>query len=175
MILKIENFLSLKESDRLEKLLKSDQFPWYYQDGVAFKEDNKNKYFFNHNIYNQGRIVSDHWIMGEMLVNKIKKINQGQFKNLTIHRVKCNMFPKAHKKIKSLRHSDMSQKHITAIYYVNTNNGGTIIYDSKNKNHFIPSVKNNLVLFDGAYEHEAVFQTDTKVRLNININLIDQN
>ena len=175
MILRLENFLNPKHADELENFLTSDNFSWFYQDGVSTKNDNKGKYFFNHNIYKEGRIVSDHWGIGEKLVNKIKRINKGQFKDLIIYRVKCNMFPKAHKKIKSSRHTDMLQKHITAIYYVNTNNGGTIIYDDKNKSHFMPSIKNNIVLFDGAYEHEAVFQTDTKVRLNININLIDQN
>ena len=174
MILRLENFLNKKTADKIEKLLVSDNFPWFYKDTLTGLETkNNNQYFFNHNLYANGRISSAYWRIGEMLVNKIKKIKEYDFKDLNIFRVKCNMYTKQSKKLKSLNHVDIPNiKNLIAPYYVNTNNGGTIIHENKNKSYFIPSVKNNIVIFDGSYQHQAVFQTDTKVRLNININLV---
>ena len=45
MILRLENFLNPKHADELENFLTSDNFSWFYQDGVSTKNDNKGKYF----------------------------------------------------------------------------------------------------------------------------------
>ena len=168
MILRIENFLSKKDANDIENQLSSDQFPWFYQDSLV--SSSKDQFFFNHNMHVDGRINSNMCFIGDKIVDKIKKIPDHNFKNLTILRSKCNLYTKQSKNLKSDKHVDIKRTHLVGIYNVNTNNGGTIIHDKKE--HFIPSIKNSLVLFEGHYEHQAVFQTDTKLRLNINLNLI---
>ena len=70
MILRLENFLSKEAADKIEKLLVSDNFPWFYKDALTGLETkNNNQYFFNHNLYADGRISSVHWQIGEMLKN----------------------------------------------------------------------------------------------------------
>jgi len=56
-------------------------------------------------------------------------------------------------------------KHKTAIYYVNTNNGSTVFQGRK-----VKSVKNKVVIFNANVTHKAEYQTDTDVRMVINLN-----
>jgi hypothetical protein len=56
--------------------------------------------------------------------------------------------------------------HKTAVFYVNTNNGGTIFLNGKKTN----SVANRLVEFDSHQKHAAVDCTDEKVRVVVNFN-----
>lgn len=65
-------------------------------------------------------------------------------------------------------HRDFDEPHTVALYSLNNNNGFTYFEDTKEK---IPSVENQLFLFDGLRRHCSVSQTDTKIRANININL----
>ena len=58
-------------------------------------------------------------------------------------------------------------RHITLVYSVNTNNGYTEFQDGT----IIPSIANQLLIFDGNMEHRSVSQTDIKNRMNLNINL----
>ena len=63
------------------------------------------------------------------------------------------------------RDIDDDDSYSTAIFYLNTNNGGT-----RFENDFVQSVANRLVLFDGPLLHETVVQTDSNVRMLYNIN-----
>jgi hypothetical protein len=65
-------------------------------------------------------------------------------------------------------HRDFDEPHTVALYSLNNNNGFTYFEDTKEK---IPSVENQLFLFDGLRRHCSVSQTNTKIRANININL----
>ena len=65
-------------------------------------------------------------------------------------------------------HVDFPQKHRVALFSVNTNNGYTL-FDNGEK---IQSIENQLVIFDGALKHCSVAQTDTNVRVNINLNIV---
>jgi len=78
MILRIENFLSKKDANDIEKQLSSDQFSWFYQDNLV--SYSKDQFFFNHNIYAEGRITSNMYPIADKIVDKIKKI-PGHIKN----------------------------------------------------------------------------------------------
>jgi hypothetical protein len=59
----------------------------------------------------------------------------------------------------------------TAIYYVNTNNGVTILDGGIE----IQSVANRILIFDRNITHTGTTCTDTKVRCLINLNYIEYN
>ena len=64
-------------------------------------------------------------------------------------------------------HTDTDLKsHKTSVFYVNTNNGGTIFQNGKKTK----SKANRLVEFDSHQKHAAVDCTDQKVRVVINFN-----
>jgi len=54
----------------------------------------------------------------------------------------------------------------TAIYYLNTNNGGTQFKDGP----FVQSKANTLVKFDTSYSHAGAWCTDAKLRFAVNMN-----
>ena len=64
-------------------------------------------------------------------------------------------------------HTDTPQKHMVALFSINTNNGYTL-FENGDK---VASVENQLVLFDGSLKHCSVAQTDENIRVNININI----
>ena len=66
-------------------------------------------------------------------------------------------------------HTDLNFKCKTAIYYVNTNNGGTIFRINK-KEIKVESEENKIVIFNSKILHAAKSQTDTDTRIVININ-----
>ena len=68
--------------------------------------------------------------------------------------------------VQSAFHRDVDNC-ITAIYYVNTNNGYTEFESNGMK---VNSVENRLVIFDSNEKHRAVTATDTSRRSVINFN-----
>ena len=69
----------------------------------------------------------------------------------------CNWFYK--------QHMTYNLNSTTAIYYLTTCNGYTLIDGKK-----IKSVENQIVIFDSNIKHQMVSQTDTPERIVINLN-----
>lgn len=64
------------------------------------------------------------------------------------------------------RPEDVDKDSRTAVYYINTNNGGTEFELGE----FIESVENRMVIFPCRMMHQGVGATDSKVRMVLNIN-----
>jgi hypothetical protein len=73
------------------------------------------------------------------------------------------------KEIKKLYfHTDYTFKCKTAILYMNSNNGATIL--DENKQIKIDSIENRIIVFDSQIRHSVLAQSDTKRRIVLNIN-----
>lgn len=85
-----------------------------------------------------------------------------------IRRIKINLNPRAPSNLTGNMHTDFSDQSnfLTAIYYINDNNGGTLF---EKDNLFVPSVANRLLVFEGNNNHSGVSCTDQFVRMVINI------
>ena len=81
-------------------------------------------------------------------------------------RVKGNLYPNLNIDINNAYHIDYEFEHKGAIFYVNTNNGKTILEDGTE----IDSVENRLLIFDASKPHCSTHCTDEKIRVNINFN-----
>lgn len=155
------NLLSKDQSDRIENILTSDSFPWYFMNFVNSSKDNQNLNTFNfvHLFY-----YRDDGIRSPHFENIIMPL-LGHIKYNNLIRIKANLFTNRGKKIEFGFHTDVpNEKHKVALYSVNTNNGETGF-----KNKTFKSIRNSLLLFDGSLEHQSISQTDTKYRININI------
>ena len=156
----INNFLNKKIHEEMKDLLFSGDFPWYYNDVVAGKLDDKN-FFFSHTLFKQEKINSAYFnFFIKPILEKI------QCKKLI--RAKINCYTKSQKKMKSAFHVDQVDNHTVLLYNVNTNNGYTLF---KKNNKKIYSLENSLIIFNGNEKHCSVNQTDKKLRINININI----
>jgi len=153
----IDNFLDINISDQIEKTIIQDNFPWYYTGKGVY---NSNVYFFSHTLLENGKKSN---YADELLLPIVSKINGKK-----LFRAKVNGYTKTENYVHYPYHfdNDLDKDIKVAIYYVNTNNGYTEI---KN-NGKVESIKNRILFMNGNEEHKCTNQTDTDLRINININ-----
>jgi hypothetical protein len=94
-----------------------------------------------------------------------------QIDPLALIRVKLNVYTNRGHAVSSGWHYDISDKysvHHTAVYYLNTNNGYTLLEDGTK----VSSVANRLLVFPGRTKHTGITQTDEEVRAFVSLNYI---
>ena len=157
----IKNFIQDKELfNNIKTTLMGCEFPYYYFDCISGDHDTTD-YFFGHTLYAYHGEKSD--FFDRICIPLLDRI---QFTYLI--RAKINCYTKKPKPIKTGMHVDFAEKHRVALFSVNTNNGYTLFENGEK----IKSVENQLAIFDGALKHCSVAQTDTNVRVNINLNIV---
>jgi hypothetical protein len=167
----IDNIFPKSVADEIaDELLVGGKFPWYYNNVVVTRtssaENDLNDYQFTHIFYEKGFSASPLFSIIRPLVEYLNPE--------ALIRVKANLNP-----ITSVRHifdyhvdfPAKSSDRKTAIYYVNSNDGVTILEDGTE----IESVANRLVIFDQKILHTGTTCTDQKVRCVINLNYIELN
>jgi hypothetical protein len=158
----IDNFLSIEEADKIEQEFTHPFFPWYYSSSINpefdhLQEKPNHQFQFVHTFYFKHKIMSNAWPTLEPLIEKMK------IKSLV--RVKANCIPMTENIITHGFHIDYKDN-LTAIYYVNSNNGFTE-FETGEK---IESSKNRLIIFSSNIKHRGTTSTDAHCRMNININ-----
>jgi len=163
----IKNVLSDEHFKQLTDIIMSDKFPWFYQNHVvhSHQSNTEEKYQiqFVHKFHEGSNIVT-----GPELWNMLFPI----FAVLQPHtflRVKANNIPGQNEIITHGMHCDVSVPlSYTAIFYCNTNNGYTEFKDGDK----VFSEANSMVIFPSYMEHTGSTCTDTRCRVNININFV---
>ncbi len=153
-----DNFLPEKEYRDIYTLLTNEYFPWYfnnYKSSATIQE--LFEYQFIHIFYNKDIVNSDYFNSLRPLLNKLNC--------LSLIRIKANLNPITQTLITYKPHKDKLFKCKVALYYVNTNNGYTMVEGKK-----IESKKNRMVLFDSTTEHYGTNSTDCNNRIVINFN-----
>tara|TARA_R100000353_G_scaffold22319_1_gene19774 strand:- start:642 stop:1124 length:483 start_codon:yes stop_codon:yes gene_type:complete len=155
----IDNFLPKEDFLKLQNALMSQEMPWYFQPSIN-KNHRKSDLdcYFTHGLYYQNFGYSNYFDYVRPIV---KSINPK-----ALIRIKANLYIKTEKMEIHKPHVDYEFKHKGAIFYVNTNNGKTILHDGTK----IDSIGNRLLLFDSNKEHSSSSTTDSKCRVNINFN-----
>jgi hypothetical protein len=158
----IDNFLDEDEFNKLQGIMyNSDMFPWFYNTGVAnpLANEELNDFQFVHTFFKPGAEKSSLIpILGDLL----KKIGPK-----TIYRLKANLTTITEEPKRTGWHVDFDDLVcITAVFYLNTNNGYTIFKNGLK----VESVANRLVFFDSRMEHAGVTSTDSNARVLINLN-----
>lgn len=157
----IDNFLKKEDFGSVKDNLLGYHFPWFYSKKTIDENEDLFSFQFFHIFYSNYSVQSQ---MFSLIYPVIEKINP-----LALIKVKANLGTITDSQRMGGWHCDfegISCK--TAVYYVNTNNGGTRFEDGT----FIDSVENRLVVFDNEMRHTSVSQTDTQVRSVININYV---
>jgi hypothetical protein len=154
-----DNFLSPYQFKSLQTMLMGDEFPWFFQDGIV--EKTFHNYQYTHTFYNERGLNSDFFSLIQPLLSKL------EFK--TLCRIKANSIRRTLFRRKNGYHTDYVPplpNTKTAIFYLNTNNGGT---QFKNIGK-VKSIENRMVIFDGGIEHQGITCTNQKRRVVINFN-----
>jgi hypothetical protein len=158
----VDDFLPDSLYNDLKNLVLGDQINWNYMPGGT-SVDIKDEFYFVHKV-----IAKEHT---SPIFNDIKPVLYFMDDKLgfvidNLMRINCTLCTNQGKRTPQTMHVDFDEPHYTGIYYINTNNGPTIVEDTK-----VDSVANRFVLFDGLKKHAATIQDDTFVRANIVFNM----
>jgi len=160
----IKNFLDKDLFYKLKSIVFSETFPYYYKPNTGSRLD-KSDFFFSHILYADKEQQSPYF-------NDLLMPILGNLKYNYLIRAKINCYTIKSKTIYTEMHRDYDFEHQVALFSFNTCNGFTYFEDNQEK---ILSVENQMLLFDGNKNHCSVAQTDTNLRINLNINLIGSN
>ena len=164
----IQNYLNQKDFIKIKNYFSTENIGWFYEKEQTYtKEDQrKDASFFTHGIWRNNKITASAFVyqLREPIIKKIKPRK--------ILRIKANLLINRRIQTACNFHVDDDIKHKVAIYYINTNNGFTLLDPIKRKE--IKCEENKLLIFDGKILHSAVAQTDTDQRLVVNFNYIER-
>tara|TARA_R100001163_G_C4909938_1_gene94716 strand:+ start:42 stop:521 length:480 start_codon:yes stop_codon:yes gene_type:complete len=153
----IDNYLKLDEHLDLKSIMESDEFSWFYNPEKVIGDGGLFKSQFVHIFYKDNIVNSKFFNYLNPIIKKLK--------TLSLIHIKANLNPISHKLIKFGKHADQSFKCKAALYYLNDNNGYTMI--GKNK---VESKSNRIVLFDANQDHYGTNSTNCNNRIVINFN-----
>ena len=160
-----QNFLEEKYiSSVVKDLVWNPNFPWYFLEEVnsnQTEEQYKTHWYGSHTGYINDTPLSD---LHRGMIKAMKKIPDFH----TTLKVKANFYPQTHEIIEHARHVDYEFECKGAILSLNTCDGFTRLEDGTK----IPSIRNQMLLFDASKEHNSSTTTNAKGRFNININYL---
>ena len=153
-----DNFLPEKEYINIYTLLTDEYFPWYFNNYKTLSHTGELfDYQFIHIFYKDNEILSPFFKSLKPLIDKLN--------SRTLVRIKANLNPITQELIKYKSHTDQDFECKVAIYYLNTNNGYTMLEDKK-----VESKANRMVLFDSSIFHYGTNSTNCNNRMVINFN-----
>ena len=156
----IDNFLPKEEFEAIKNFMMAEDFPWFFNNHCTdYLTATSDQFYFYHMIWQDRCPRSQIFeLIDKSLVKKIGA--------KALIRIKANLYPNLSKNDFNQMHQDFSYTHNGAIFSINTNNGGTKLEDGT----FIESVENRILFFDPSTQHQPIYCTDEKRRINININ-----
>ena len=162
-----DNFLEPDHFQHLQTIMFGEEVPWYYMDNIDYLDD-VDKFQFTHTFYDHEHgITSQYYDLFSFIFDKVRAKK--------LYRIKANLIPRTSKIQIGRYHNDIpqslkspSEKYITSILYLNTNNGYTE-FENGTK---IENVANRFVTFPEETNHRGTSCTDKKVRIVINFNYL---
>ena len=164
----IDNFVDQDSFQMLQKTMFDLSFHWSYNSVIDY-EDDKDKFQFTHNFYDQKTGGSSSIFYNDRFFNNIlKKVGSKE-----IFRIKANLLTKTPEIVPNRFHTDIQGNwgvipYITSILYMNTNNGYTEFEDGTK----VESVANRFISFPMDMKHRGTSCTDEKIRVVINFNYL---
>ena len=157
----IDNALPKESAEYIKNVLTSNMFPWFYEKKVTNHGNNLNlnEYYFSHSFYKNYSWSSEH---AQNLLDPIISV----LEPTALIRIKGNFYPRTENELQNQDHADYPFSHRGAIYYVNSNDGHTILQDGTK----IESVENRILTFDPSLMHRSTHCTDLHGRINIVFN-----
>jgi hypothetical protein len=160
---------------------------WFYFEAVVNLKSEFRKFFTNPSQLDtkagDGFVIpipNDHVVLDDNIVKIIEKIKQKVEETINKKfsytlRTKINLTKPqtfSEDNILDAIHIDRDTKHISFVYYVNTNNGSTLLYDTDRKSIIkkVDCIENRVLIFDGLTPHAGIPSTnDDKCVINFNV------
>lgn len=155
----IDNVVAPEDFEQLQGHFSSPHFDWYFNSSVV--KGNTNAFQFVHAVY-VNEVVNYNDLIALQPINNVLQPQ-------SLLRIKANLSTKGNTHNLSGMHIDNDVPGaLTAVYYINTNNGYTEFEDGDR----VESVENRLVVFPSRLKHSGVNCTDEQRRIVININYV---
>jgi len=156
-----KDILDKEEFEKIKDFFMDNNTSWFYQHKMVRSSKNDDRGYFTHALFYNNRVNSNAY---DLMLPLLEKLNAGP-----IIQIRANLNIKSDNPYFCDFHTDCNYNEaLTAIYYLNKNNGYTE-FDDKNKTK-IYSEPNKIVVFNCKLKHRMVSQTDENRRLLININ-----
>jgi hypothetical protein len=191
-IIEVTDFIAPAYENHLLTLFSSLKFPWYFNPTLVSPElpiatDTRNISGFNHFLYEEEKPVSTFFETVYPVYLSVPKIKGIRMQK--IERMRLNLTLPSTDSAWHLPHIDSPFPHWNAIYYVNTCDGDTVIFNETNDKfvqrdyktmtdkslftvkHRVTPEKGKLVVFPGQYYHSSSFTTNSKYRIVLNMNI----
>lgn len=155
----LDKFLQEEEFLKIKNFMLNSNFPWNLTPVVSNEKEDlptPASYYFTHEFWSGFYTEPEAQIFAPIL---------NQIECRAIMRIKGNLYPSTEKIVHHMDHIDYEFAHRGAIFYINTNNGLTVI-DGKE----VESIENRLLLFDPTVLHHSTTCTNDKYRVNVNFN-----
>ena len=171
----IDNALPIEQFLIIKNAVESNTLPWFHQSHVSYvpgeeteigKTDDvpmtplqkKYNYYLNHTIFEKHMIACSETLWDLLIpIFEIAEVK-------SLIRCKINYFPQTHELVHHKKHRDAEFPHKGAIFYLNNNDGLTILEDGTE----IENLENRLLLFDSSKDHNGTTCTNADRRLLIN-------
>lgn len=158
----IDNLLEKETFFKFKEAIFSKNLNWYFKEHQTHEEDEKNDPgFFSLNFFSN--FSNDFIGFNYFLLELYEKINCK-----AVVQSRANLYVKQEKNEKLFFHRDFPFECLTAIFYMNTNNGGTIL--GRKEKIKIDNIENRILIFNSQTEHAVAYPTDVKRRIIINLN-----
>ena len=171
----IDDAISLSLLSSIKNHIESHTFPWYYIKTTANERNQGDEldYSFYHMAMEDGEMQSGCFDIS----NTIALILKDRFlmdENWTVHRLRWGMLTGINQPWKNQPHTDMPDRHMVILFYLDDSDGDTYFYDKDHN--IVDSIspkQNRAVLFDGATIHSSSKPTKFGRRIALNINYIN--
>ena len=161
----IDNFLNNQFYEKLSYDIKGEHMPWYYTKIDVDLKKSMNNGLFTYTYYGNHKPLSDKFD------EHIRPITESLDVEALIL-VRANLVLRDVDTIETPYHTDNNCLYsTTGILFLTTCNAKTVL-KIKNKEVFIDSVENRMLIFDGATLHNSTTTTDAPARFNINFNFL---
>jgi len=147
----LENYLKQDDFEKLKNTLLGGSVPWYYNELPS-------EYSFTHSFYKNHQVATSHF---EIITPFIALL-----KPKAIVEIKAYLFPMTKNVITYSMQFDQPFKTKGAIFFVNSNDGRTMLDTSKS----IESVENRMSFFNTYHPYWNTSCTDENCRVLINFN-----
>jgi len=153
-----DNLLPSEIFAEVQSVMLGKYFPWYFTNDLVYNNEGLGQFCFMHTFFFENKVTSDFYNLLTPILNQL------DIKALI--RIKANLYTKTEKVLIHSSHTDYDFSHKGALFYINSNNGHTMI----EPNIKIASVENRLVTFDSSKPHCSSTCSDESRRVNIVIN-----
>ena len=166
-----DDFLDSEDFSKLNTLVESGDFPWFFNQHITYEGEEKTTGQFTHTLYraNEGNAEWTNTFFG-VLMPQIENVHAGSDVIIISSKVNLNWRQDDNRPIGTF-HRDRDipgDIHKTAIFYLNTNDGFTKFETGKT----VKSEANRIIIFDGNINHHGYTCTDAQTRIILNLNYL---